>query len=262
MHHRVHYMPFLAYSQSHVTDKLAGSIVSTLFRANFDIESLTGHVRYNATRLPALHPKFPPLIVGRNFTAPWYPALCELWVLDHLFHGAVRTSHGVPRKKVRNRNFLRWAPISVAQSHWLTAAFRNRKENLRSSQQQRLLRMWGSRNLMRWDGRFTSCDFSDVHQLAGNSQSVVPKKTDYAIATVKEVLTLAQSTAPVIPVPFLKEVISVALKIIQLCEVRWVPPLNVPRNLIKFLRKHRMLNKKSKSCKVGLEISWSLLWTT
>ena len=27
--HRVHYMPFLAYSQSHVTDKLAGSIVSS-----------------------------------------------------------------------------------------------------------------------------------------------------------------------------------------------------------------------------------------
>ena len=30
MHRRVHNMPFLAYSQSHVTDKLAGSIVSTL----------------------------------------------------------------------------------------------------------------------------------------------------------------------------------------------------------------------------------------
>ena len=29
MHSRVHNMPFLAYSQSHVTDKLAGSIVST-----------------------------------------------------------------------------------------------------------------------------------------------------------------------------------------------------------------------------------------
>ena len=58
-----------------------------------------------------------------------------------------------------------------------------------------------------------------IQQLAGNSQSVVPKKTDYAIATVKEVLTLAQSAASVVPVPLLKEVISVALKIIQLCEV-------------------------------------------
>jgi hypothetical protein len=40
------------------------------------------------------------------------------------------------------------------------------------------------------------------------------------MATVKEVLTLAQSAALVIPVPFLKEAIGVALKIIQLCEVR------------------------------------------
>ena len=55
--------------------------------------------------------------------------------------------------------------------------------------------------------------------MAENSQSIVPKKTDYAIATVKEVLSLAQTTASVIPVPFLKEAIIVALKIIQLCEV-------------------------------------------
>ena len=58
-----------------------------------------------------------------------------------------------------------------------------------------------------------------IQQLAENSQSAVPKKTDYALATVKEVLTLAQSAVSVIPFPFLKEVISVALKIIQLCEV-------------------------------------------
>ena len=57
-------------------------------------------------------------------------------------------------------------------------------------------------------------------QLAENSQGVVPTKTDYAMATVKEVLTMAQSAASVIPVPFLKEAIVVALKIIQLCEVR------------------------------------------
>ena len=39
MHHRVHYMPFLAYSQSHVTDKFAGSIVSTLGIAECDLAS-------------------------------------------------------------------------------------------------------------------------------------------------------------------------------------------------------------------------------
>ena len=56
--------------------------------------------------------------------------------------------------------------------------------------------------------------------LSENLQSVVPTKTEYSTATVKEVLTLAQSAAAVIPVPFLKETIGVALKIIQLCEVR------------------------------------------
>ena len=40
------------------------------------------------------------------------------------------------------------------------------------------------------------------------------------MVTVKEVLTMARSAASVIPVPFLQEVIEVALKIIQLCKVR------------------------------------------
>jgi hypothetical protein len=53
-----------------------------------------------------------------------------------------------------------------------------------------------------------------------NSQSVVPTQTDYAMATVKEVLMLSQSAAGVAPVPFLQEAIGVALKIIQVCEVR------------------------------------------
>ena len=159
-------------------------------------------------------------ILGHNLLA-----LCvnyELWVLDHhLFLGVVRTSRGA-RKKVGSRKFRRWATIYVAQSNWLTAASRIRKVNLRSLQEQRLLRMWWSRNLIRWDGPLTFCDFSDFH-----SQSVVPKKTDYAIATVKEVLTLAQSAASVIPVPFLKEAIGIALNIIQLCEVRWIPSRKV-----------------------------------
>jgi hypothetical protein len=59
-----------------------------------------------------------------------------------------------------------------------------------------------------------------IQKLSENSQSVVPTKTDYAVSTVKEVLTLAQSAASVVPVPFLQEAIGVALKIFQLCEVR------------------------------------------
>ena len=59
-----------------------------------------------------------------------------------------------------------------------------------------------------------------IQILSENSQSAVPTNKDYAISTVKEILTLAQSAASVTPVPFLKEAIGVALKIIQICEVR------------------------------------------
>ena len=62
--------------------------------------------------------------------------------------------------------------------------------------------------------------FMWIQNLPESSQSVVPTKTDYAITTVKEVLSLAQSVASVTPVPFLKDAIGVALKIIQVCEVR------------------------------------------
>jgi hypothetical protein len=62
---------------------------------------------------------------------------------------------------------------------------------------------------------------------------VVPTKTDYTMATVKEVLTLSQSAAGVTPVPFLQEAIGVALKIIQVCEVRRIPPLKVASQMIK-----------------------------
>jgi hypothetical protein len=55
---------------------------------------------------------------------------------------------------------------------------------------------------------------------------------DYTMATVKEVLMLSQSAAAVIPVPFLGEAIGVALKIIQVCEVRRIPPLNATRQMI------------------------------
>ena len=102
-----------------------------------------------------------------------------------------------------------------------------------------------------------------VQNLSENSQSVVPTKADYTMATVKEVLTLSQSAAGVTPVPFLQEAIGVALKIIQVCEVRRIPPLMVARQMTKiFIRRHRLLNKRSKSCKLGSAISWSSSWTT
>jgi hypothetical protein len=53
-----------------------------------------------------------------------------------------------------------------------------------------------------------------------NSPTAVPTTTDYLKATGKEILIVLQSAAKVIPVPLLQEAIGVALKIIQVCEVR------------------------------------------
>jgi len=71
------------------------------------------------------------------------------------------------------------------------------------------------------------------------------------MATVKEVLALSQSAAAFTPIPFLQEAIGVALKIIEICEVGRIPPLKVARQMIKILtRKHRLLEKRSKICKL------------
>jgi hypothetical protein len=95
-----------------------------------------------------------------------------------------------------------------------------------------------------------------IQKLPENSESIVPKTKDYAVATVKEILTLSQSAAAVVPVPFLPAAIGVALKIIQVCEVRRIPPLKVASQVIKmFIRRRRLLKKRSKSCKLGSAIS-------
>jgi len=48
----------------------------------------------------------------------------------------------------------------------------------------------------------------------------VPTKAEYTMATGKEILTLLQTAAGIIPVPLLQDAIGVALNIIQVCEVR------------------------------------------
>ena len=48
--------------------------------------------------------------------------------------------------------------------------------------------------------------------------------TKYITASGKQVLTLLQSAAAVIPVPLLQEAIGVAVKIIEVCEVREILP--------------------------------------
>jgi len=95
-----------------------------------------------------------------------------------------------------------------------------------------------------------------IQKLSPNSLTAVPTTNDYAIATVKEVLTLSHSAAGVMPFPFLQEAIGVALKIIQVCEVRQIPPLKVAgQSIYFFIRRRQLLNKRSKRCKLGSGIS-------
>jgi len=59
-----------------------------------------------------------------------------------------------------------------------------------------------------------------IQKLSVCSQQVVPTIKDYAMTTVKEVLSMLQTVAGLAPVPFLPEAIGLMLKIIEVCEVR------------------------------------------
>jgi hypothetical protein len=63
-----------------------------------------------------------------------------------------------------------------------------------------------------------------IQKLSENSQTVV-SITEYNTASMKAVLTMLQSVAGFMPFPLaMQHAIGVALTIIQLCEVRWIPP--------------------------------------
>jgi hypothetical protein len=60
--------------------------------------------------------------------------------------------------------------------------------------------------------------------MSENPPEVIPTTINYITASGKQALTLLQSAAALIPVPLIQEAIGVALKIIQVCEVRKIPP--------------------------------------
>jgi hypothetical protein len=70
-----------------------------------------------------------------------------------------------------------------------------------------------------------SYQLSDAHLkfqklLSEKPQEVVPTTTNYITATGKQALLLLQSAGALIPVPMIQDAIGVALKIIEICEVR------------------------------------------
>ena len=59
-----------------------------------------------------------------------------------------------------------------------------------------------------------------IQTLSENNHTAVPTTTEYIMASGKQVLKLLRSAAEVIPVPLLQDAIGVALKILEVCEVR------------------------------------------
>ena len=58
-----------------------------------------------------------------------------------------------------------------------------------------------------------------IQESSDNPREVIPTTTQYIKASGKQALSLLQTATPFIPVPLVKEVVDVALKIIEVCEV-------------------------------------------
>jgi hypothetical protein len=73
--------------------------------------------------------------------------------------------------------------------------------------------------------------------LPENPREVIPTTTKYVTATGKQALMLLKSAATLIPVPLIQEAIGVALKIIEVCEVRKI----LPRKGCEMVQVHNIL---------------------
>jgi len=95
-----------------------------------------------------------------------------------------------------------------------------------------------------------------TQNLTGNPRAVVPTTTQYFMATGKQALALLQTAAGVIPVPLLQDAIGIAMKIIEVCEVRRIRHGKSSRRFTyASLRRHQLFKNRSKSYKRGSPIS-------
>jgi len=76
-------------------------------------------------------------------------------------------------------------------------------------------------------------------------------------ATGKQALALLQTAASVIPVPLLQDVIGIAMKIIEVYEVRRILQDGKATRRFAYMsiRRHQLFKNRSKSCKRGSPIS-------
>ena len=60
--------------------------------------------------------------------------------------------------------------------------------------------------------------------MSDNPQEVIPTTSQYIMAAGEQTLVGLQSAAAFIPVPLIREAVEVALRIIEVCEVRKISP--------------------------------------
>ena len=156
-----------------------------------------------------------------------YPACCsnvlrlQLGYCPDVSPGVVCSCPEISAKWSRRRN-LRWASIQVGQTPLQIAASRIRlKVNQRSSRQWRSVHLFRT-DLWRiiprlWEDRFISCQLSNTRSEI-ISREVVPS-TRYITASEKQALMLLLSLCQS-RYPLLQEAVGVALRIIEVCEMR------------------------------------------
>ena len=100
-----------------------------------------------------------------------------------------------------------------------------------------------------------------IQESSEDPREVIPTTAKYISATGKQVLTLLQSAATLIPVPLIKEAIGVALKVIDLCEVCKISPRKGCKMVYNYIIVRIYLSsvRRSKICKIGYAIWWWLL---
>ena len=149
--------------------------------------------------------------------------------------------------KPRRRN-LRCAPIQVS-ANFLTA---NCIQKLSESE---LAIVSATKEYKSVKDRVVETNSGAVREKSSeNPREVIPTTTKYIAATGKKVLTLLQSAATFIPVPLIQETIGVALKIIEVCEVRKIGCEMGFHNILIIDRIYLPSIKKAKSCKIGYAI--------
>ena len=92
-----------------------------------------------------------------------------------------------------------------------------------------------------------------IQKSSETPRDVVPSKTKYIAATGKQALMFS---AALIPVPMMQEAIGVALKIIQMCEVRKISAQERLRDGSQpiVVRMYPSSSKRRKTCEIGYAI--------